>query len=266
MTVWRFNYRDKKYETKLSDIFESKVRDQVEIPADWLENVKTYSYSPNTSFYNGHGSYNPHGRTVEGVTVNGKPYHRNRVGSGAYIGLGSHFGNFHDDDDVVPGPQDFQSKKAEPQKENESRKDLCLPSNFWGLTGNEGDDLLTAAERRMLGQSMIDPIDDDNVLDPVGDNGAVISNDTIVHTFELMETIKDSARFDEVAVMHGEKTALSFCAISEMMSDLDQTPLLQEAVTDMVGMMTADDRVQVLKDVFNSLPERHKMGIQTNGL
>lgn len=211
------------------------------------------------------------------ATVNGTPYQSRRSGSGAhlgYMGMGSRYGSYHSgaDDDIVPGPQDegtFAKKAVTPEAKTESKSPsgLELPSTFWGLTGNDPMDMqnqIDEAEERILANSMMasDPDDDD----PVGANRAVISDDTMLRTLEVIDSARDNARFDEISIMHGVPAAISFCSISEMITDLDHTPLLEEAALEAVGIMTADQRVRFLKDIFIGLPERHKMQIQTNGL
>lgn len=275
MTVWRFNYRDKKYEVKMDDIFEHPVKAGFDVPEAWMDNVKTFSYST----YGQYGSYQGYSRahntptdTTKEVTVNGKPHYNRRSGSGAhlgYVGLGSRYGNYHDDDDIIDGPLD--SKKANaPKGTNEtSHSGLALPSNFWGLANQPGD----AAD--VSDDDLDDPIIQSLIaqgfqiegVDPVGGTEeSFVSNETMLQTMELLEGVRDNGRFNEIAVNHGERIAASFCAISEMSADLDQTPLLRETASDMVQMMTAEDRVNFIKDVFDALPERYKVGIQTNGL
>jgi len=52
-TCWRFNYRDKKIDVKLEDIFEAPEVVADPIPSDWLGKVKTTSYANNYTGYQG---------------------------------------------------------------------------------------------------------------------------------------------------------------------------------------------------------------------
>ena len=281
MTVWRFNYRDKKYEVKLDDIFEHPVKVGFEVPEAWMDNVKTFGYMGTYGYYGNYshtplaGHTNSHHtptNTTNEVTVNGKPHYSRRAGSGAHLGyVGNKFGPFHDDDDdIVDGPLDSKKANAPKGTNVTSQDDLSLPSTFWGLTNQQGvaaniddDDLDDPVLQSLIAQGF-----QIEGVDPVGgpDDGSVISNEVMLQTMELLEGVRDNGRFDELAVNYGERIAASFCAVNEMVADLDQTPLLRETASDMVQMMTADDRVNFIKDVFAALPERYKVGIQTNGL
>lgn len=44
--AWRFNYRDKKFEAKVEDLFEMPQPAAMDVPKEWIDNVKTYSYTP----------------------------------------------------------------------------------------------------------------------------------------------------------------------------------------------------------------------------
>lgn len=45
-TVWRFNYMDKKFEAKISDIFEEAEKPQQNVPEEWLGKIKIQTYAP----------------------------------------------------------------------------------------------------------------------------------------------------------------------------------------------------------------------------
>lgn len=62
MTVWRFNYMDKKMPATISDIFEEPEKAPQEIPAEWLGKIKIQTVAPALRVTHGHAAkWSAHG-------------------------------------------------------------------------------------------------------------------------------------------------------------------------------------------------------------
>lgn len=265
MTVWRFNYRDKKYETKLSDIFEMPQAESIEVPDEWLSNVKTVSYTG----YQGSGARSGSGAHMAALD--------------AYMGYGAGkargYGGSHlnarlaeMDEEAVKGRSKFsnagekegrdQSKKAESPLRvvagDEPETD-SFRGDFWGFPGlhdvNERE--LTEAEERIANNAL--GIEESPA-------GASEEEEVDEDDFGLVDSIFCNDRFDELTVNHGQKVAFSFCGCSELMVELDgKEELLQELISDMAGLMNGPQRARALRAIYDILPDSERDKIHSNG-
>jgi hypothetical protein len=97
-TIWRFNFGSTKYEMKMEDVFEEPARPEVDVPADWIGNIKTYTPPAN---------YKYQGALAQGGgRSNGQDF---RVGQGSQ---GSAVGDQHPRTGSVHGGEQWESGKG----------------------------------------------------------------------------------------------------------------------------------------------------------
>ena len=265
MTVWRFNYREKKYESKVTDIFENPAKPEVEVPEAWLAQVKTQTIPtytrqpyqrPEAHGFGRDRSLNPAGNTYgygDGYSAGEYDMYENYGKGGAKNG------------------KPFRPSASKPGEVVINPKEY-MPT----FGGNKVTGKKTGAHAT-LGVEQLGFNPDDWGLDPVGGNeGDLIADGFPETNFDSLDAAGDvvdriyasqiNPRFDELAINHGPKVATAFCAINEIMADLsDDDELVEELVEELSVMIVGEKRVKLLGRIFETLPRRERDKIETNG-
>lgn len=260
MTIWRFNYRDKKYEAKLDDIFEMPHARTIEIPDEWIDNVKTTTYGYQQGYQSQRHGSGAHMSSLEHYMGYGGTHLKSRLGMNTRQDI--------DDEPGKPtGKGTVNGGGTDPKKANVSPTNVGEPSSiefspeFWflGLGGQDesaADFAIDHAERGIINAGM--GIDCNE--DPVGD-----SMDSYLAAMVHGSMMND--RYNELTINKGSKVATSFCLINDLMAELDgEEALIEELVGDMAGLMTGEHRTKLLRSIWEILPQSEKEKIQTNGL
>jgi PRTRC genetic system protein A len=273
-TVWRFNYRDKKIECELDDVFELPARPEAAVPADWVAKINTYT--PPVTVYGGN--------STKGKAEHLKPwqYKKGDAGSGEKEGnrAGPHLQNQRG---LLPGESwdgrdidwqgDFWGMAQNPA--------LSHPDDAWNLTPNGEDERLAYAERA-LARAFEDPSYDESHLPPAYTGNAgynpAFDPDVDQATGEIRnQTYQDGPgmsmyagddRYDEVHAQHGHDTAEAFCLIDDIMANLSgKDELVETIMADMLHMASDGPAMETLfKRLYQELPDEVQERIQMNGI
>lgn len=259
-TVWRFNYRDKKYEAKLEDIFEQVTHPEIEIPDDWISQVKTVSYS----------GY----QVGQGVNRSGAP---GGYAQGGYLGsyLGNHRRSSHvmDDEEDRSHVGKGKSGGSDPKKANDPSSVSVVANaqtaeqgsgfNVYDFMNGNPDEELSLTDLILGRQAQV--MAQEALLDHTGQ--PLMDQGSLLDTSEGESTIMDNIRFDELMINKGGRVATSFCDINDRMVDLEgEDELLVELASDMVGLMEEEHKNVFFRQIYQSLSQREKDKIAQNGL
>lgn len=298
-TVWRFNYMGKKIEAKLADIFQSAPERSVEIPKEWLGQVKvsapTY-YNNGRTYQGGQGGQSwqfPKSYSARGT---GAP--KQTIASG--------------EDSVTPGRHNFQDPyefqgQAWGDDERGSQANHAgdaTKSQSKGVTKpfhqfvTEQNALLYGrgnseqAARRELWESAVGYFpqegeeaieigqasgpedrfargivltDDDNV-DPVG-SAILMDGHSSAEAVEGVE-MTSHGLYEMLAVEYGTEIADAYDAIDTSMIDLEgQDELLGTLTGEMIGLIGEDSvKLDLLRNIANSLSSEARDKLMTHGL
>lgn len=260
-TVWRFNYYDRKFEAKLTDIFETPQHPSIEIPDEWIEQVKV-----------------GYGGGFFGVRQNSTDRHiidqRSKTGS-----RGTHLALTGPEEELLAA-EGHSPKKAKSSVSQESRAGGANAESgyqgeflgeFWSMVGlgrRDGDGipggdlteadidrLMAHSERTMSGNGVnLISLEGETEVDPVGSG-----NDDCPYL--------DADRYNELACNYGPKVAIAFCEIQERIVDLeDKDDLLKDVMIDALGLMSAEQQSKMFREVYDNLPQQEKNRIAQNGL
>lgn len=283
MTVWRFNYFDKKYNAKVSDMFEDPIHPETEVPDEWLERVKVQTYT--TPYQGGYGGYQ--GRPL---TTHGQGGHSNRgnVAGQHQRPLGTtnpsphHIAN--------PNPSLNQAGKWRYSPENQAdgaaknpvveplangyvpaldfddslhstffgNRDMeyagmryCPQRGHWVPTDDLGPDehaegLIDLSEGNLLGKSEGEPL-----------NSGLETNGNL---------LPDDPAYEAIARLHGIEVADAWWSIGSEMTALEDAPeLIEELVSDMMGLGNELQQYKLVSALFEKLSEANQEKIQTHG-
>lgn len=246
-TVWRFNYRDKKYEAKLSDVFEQPAKPQVQIPNDWIGQIKTI-----TPTYTKPSSATAAAVGSSYLNINARRYTPGQYNLGLSLGA--------DEDDDKPTAtgkgkgKGGAAKKAESPLAKGIAGGLGLTADLSGLISEDD-----AMER-------LANIDLANVEAQIAANAIGMDID-FEDPVGAACTFMDSDRFNELMCTHGPRVATSFLEINDRMVDLEgEDDLLKELVGDIVGLMDGDKVSQLFRAIYDVLPKAEKERIASYGL
>lgn len=275
-TVWRFNYRDKKIDCSLDDIFEMPARPEATVPEDWVGKVNNQTFAP--TVYQG-------GNSQKGKADHLKAW-QFKKGGGTNQGAGE--GN-------RMGPQLQDHRRLLPDGELSSR-DIDWQGDFWGMAHDPslshpddrfdlaagGDERMSAAERA-LAYLREDPEFHESHLaggyNPLFDPDAVDQATGEIKTLGYRHDTFDASvegqlgmyvgddRYDEHRDVHGHEVAEAFCIIDDMMPQLDgKDELVETIMADMIHMASPDFKETLFKRLYQELPDEVQERIQMNGI
>ena len=292
--AWRFNYKDKKFEIKVDDVFAIPETQPVATPEEWLSKVNTSApaQSPATGkWHSGFSSADRAGSSdnwYKGVNRKsmGQAYPKDDVPFETYME------EYERKRAQIPTEKTASTKKSKGGsvskkangsfKELESegpdhlheqatRHDFWESSDFWGP-----DDRREARAQSELNKimSMQDLVESNE--EPVGyAHGSYEQEEPAGSDLDRMSDLvvcavhsaQNNHRFDELVINKGLEAATSFCVISDLMASVDgNDDLVEELVTDMAMMMDGSKRSSIIRALYSSLPESDRDRIATNGL
>lgn len=270
-TVWRFNYRDKKLECDLDDIFTLPARPEVAVPEDWIGKITTPTYQSTTVYG---------GNSQKGKADHLKAWQYKKGGVESAGREGSRM-----------GPQLQDQRRLLPGEPGDSR-DIDWQGDFWGLAKDMslahpdddfgidlaagGDERLSAADRALaylredpeyqghhseVGLAEYNPRFDPDVDQATGE----------IKTHRYDEShlglYAGDDRYDEARDLHGHEVAEAFCIIDDMMAQLDgKDELVENIMADMIHMATDEFKETLFKRLYQELPDQVQERIQMNGI
>lgn len=301
-TVWRFNYMGKKIEAKLADIFQKAPEKSVEIPKEWLGQVKVSAptYSNNGRTYQG-GQGGQSWQFPKSYSARGTGAPKQTIASGE-DSIASRRHAFYD-------PYDFQGQ-AWPDDErgsqaNHAGDDTKSRSHGRGKPFHQivteqnallygGGDSEQAA-RRELWESAVGYFPEEGAeagkrseeeeaparfargiilseddVDPVG--SAILMDEDVpgMGSAEAVEGVEMTSHglYEMLAVEYGTDIADAYGAIDTSMVDLEgQDELLGTLTGEMVGLITEDSvKLDLLRSIANSLSGEARDKLMTHGL
>lgn len=301
-TVWRFNYMGKKIEAKLADIFQKAPEKSVEIPKEWLGQVKVSAptYSNNGRTYQG-GQGGQSWQFPKSYSARGTGAPKQTIASGE-DSIASRRHAFYD-------PYDFQGQawpddergsqanhagegtKSRPQGVTKPFHQFVTEQN--ALLYGRGDS--EQAARRELWESAIGrfPREGEEAVeggeasgpevrfarglvlseedvDPVG--SAILMDEDVpgLGSAEAVEGVEMTSHglYEMLAVEYGTDIADAYDAIDTSMVDLEgQDELLGTLTGEMVGLITEDSvKLDLLRSIANSLSGEARDKLMTHGL
>jgi PRTRC genetic system protein A len=258
MTVWRFNYMDKKYEAKVSDIFDAPARPEVEVPAAWLDNVKVetyqsyygggYSNRGNVGKWPGHSGSGPSNTTL---TKNSLPQAKNvsqPVNSNGKV----------DKPVYYPGQDELGLEGGT----FNSWSDAEIEDYFRGLgrSGVYHPYGVNEARGIILPDDVPDPnttVTEDPEADSLGKSTGEETPSSIIST--------DPA-YLATAVKYGTNKADAWYDIGNMMCELDgEDELLIELTADMFQLTSPEGQLKALRLLYDNMDEKSKEKLETHG-
>ena len=275
-TVWRFNYREKKYEVTMGDIFNLSPTN-VEIADEWIEKVKTQSYAGKA-----HGSYlgapgqGPR-QFAGGRDVTPRPGMGFSGGTeydayGPFEGYGDYSGyDYYNHTYEKNGNRRGPNGHASAAKDKEAEGQILLPRQRGGKNSskkakgpvdNAGPGNL-ALEYHLENEQEIDPVgnDDLNFLDITKVEAE------LNYAVDVAYSLEADPRFTELTINYGPKIAVAVCMINEMARAIEDEPeIVHELVMEMSAMVEGPTRARILRSIYDRLPSREKDRISTNGL
>lgn len=286
-TVWRFNYRDRKVDCDLDDIFAMPARPAVEAPEEWLEKVNTPTYAPPAPF-NG-------GNSQKGKADHLKQWQFRKGGAGAGAGEGNR-----------EGPH-MRAHRRSLHDGSDRSEALDWQGDFWGFDrsvmhpddsfhtdlASGGDERFTAAERALSylredpeynvalpfekgnphyeeqGEYRYNPLFDPDVVNQ--HTGEILDRRYIAEDFEVdpvgIATYEGDDRYDDARSNYGHEAAEAFCLIDDVMTHLDgKDELIETLMADMIHMASPDFKETLFKRIYQELPDEVQESIQTNGI
>lgn len=304
MTIWRFNYFDKKFVATAEDLFEVPARPAVDIPQEWIDKVSTPSYT--TSYKGGYSGPGNVGRPVHGPVERpvvgrnhdqiakwgyptttqtplrdgpgGNQNHPSQSDPRATIGR-----TFEDTDAGDSLLHFFGEELNDNYPVRVTARGNVIPT-VSGLRDDEYvfDEPVTVYDAQTGTMKTIErpePVDpnfgvtsaredfnqDDGEADPVGKSSGELA---------LMEeaSISTEAEFADpeyeiIANIHGVDVADAWHSIQTEMSQLDgQDELNQELICDMAGLTSEDGQMKIMKALFERLSTKNREKIETFGL
>lgn len=236
MTVWRFNYMEKKFEAKISDIFEEPPKEQQDVPSDWLGKIKVQAPAlrvtngPTSGVYTG-AKWSAQS-SMYGYTKGQLNYARNQRAS-------------------ARGLDDFNG-------------------DFWGFENDAYHDLYSDMEREVTGKAKTKPrfydLDDPEDFkmiqrpDEVKEvKGQYISEDPVGEPVE---------EYEKLAEDYGPDAADAFWDINQCLVLLENSEdLLTSVVEEACGMMKDPHaKLKAMRAIYESLDQGSRDTIATNGL
>ncbi len=253
-TVWRFNYKEAKYQATMEDIFQIPKPEVYNVPKEWVDKIETPKSQPGTA---------------RGDWFKDLPSFSRR-GAGDSRGYSS-TRSFLEDFDELEG---IDSKGKPWQGGAGSKKPVSSQRDLWeqAMLNEE----LANEQAKQQHSIETDPVDvSDMTFDellglPYSEGGEEDEDDdeNSFNIFDnLMTSVPSNFNFDPIAVKHGIKAATMFCAIDELIPELDSYPgLAEETAAGLVVLLSDEEKVRTLHGIWNSLPEKERIRIQMYGL
>lgn len=286
--AWRFNYKDKKFDIKVDDVFEVPEVQAMATPEEWINKVNTTS--PVTA-YSGtggkwHSGFQP--SASRNVYEGYRKTSRQDMGQQSLVEPDEHadetfMEEFNRKRGIVTSKATGKKKGKTSTKKEEgssaevdavgsteypfpaSRHEFWESSNFW----MEGGDKREARAQEEINKimSMSNLIEDGPDSDPIGSSGLSDVEKMSDLVVCAVTSAQINPRFDEIVCNNGLEAATGFCVISDLMASVDgNDSLVEELVVDMAMMMDGDKRASIIRSLYSSLPEVERDRIATNGL
>ena len=260
-TVWRFNYKDKKIECDLDDIFMLPVRDEQTIPENWIDKIATPT--PVTVYG---------GNSQKGKADHLKPWQYKK---GDATNTSGAEGN-------RMGPQLQDQRRLLPGEPGEGE----WKGDFWGFDPSliHPDDSFydlvrepSAHADRALAYLREDPEFHESHIPGVAPYDPRFDPDVNQETGEIkgrdysdthLALYAGDDRYEEIEAQHGHDVADAYCVIDDMMAALNgKAELVEALMTDMIHMADTDDEKEALfKRIYQELPDVVQERIQMNGI
>jgi hypothetical protein len=258
MTVWRFNYKDKKIDCSFDDIFAVPARPAQESNPEWMERVVVYTPPPARNW--------THPQSA--------PYSSGKAPGSSQATVGR---TYH--------PQDREGVREGPHLRGTFPEGRFPTAEFLGdmwAMGDEYDFLLPsgyADERFARAERSLSHVTEDPLVggthlgerESEGGNGRNINGaanePSLVEDgqFDLGYREGDD-RFDELIINHGEDVANVFCFIDDTMHVLNgKDDLNKDLMTDMFHLMSEEGQANFFKSLYHELPNKVQEEIQTSG-
>ena len=234
-TVWRFNYMEKKFEAKISDIFEEPPKPPQEVPEGWLGKIKIQTYAPAL-----------------------------RVTKGAAVGRS--YAPTHQSTHSAYGYTRSQLEFARQQREGSrmARSVDDFNGDFWGFQGDAYESLYGSMEAEVMGIAVPGPkiYDLDDADDVREIRGQHIAADDDVPAGTEMEAYK------QIVADHGPDAADAFWDIQTLVTDLEGSEeLLTSVVEEACGMMKdPQTKLKAMRAIYESLDARSRDSLASTGL
>jgi PRTRC genetic system protein A len=283
-TVWRFNYKDKKFECDFDDIFALPPRADQVIPDDWITKISTPAYAPA-----GYG-----GNSQKGKADHLAPwrYPKGQNGNNAVNREGPHLRAGTEDRRSLPDAygnnweNNIRAGKTHIDIGNGEIRDindfwnfdasLIHPNDDFDLTGGLPDERFSSAERA-LALLNEDPAYDEHRSTREIEVGVAQYNPQFDPDIPLRERLGEGEldtamyagddRFEEIEGIHGKDVADTFCLIDDCMSTLSgKDDLVKDLMLDMIHMASEGAQAEIFGALFQELPEKAQERIQTNGI
>jgi hypothetical protein len=243
MTVWRFNYMEKKFEAKISDIFEEPPKEQQAIPADWLGKIKVQAPALRVT------------RGPSSVT-------------GASTGRWSAHGSMY-------GYTQQQLNYARTQRESAKRNYQDFNGDFWGFGTDAYDDLYGEMETKVTGKAKTSPkiydIDDAEDFKSLRDPFSTRTQDVTEVRGQYIDDTpvgEPAEEYQKLAEDYGPDAADAFWDIQQCIVMLENSEdLLTSVVEEACGMMKDPHaKLKAMRAIYESLDEGSRDSVATNGL
>lgn len=303
MTVWRFNYMQRKFEAKFEDVFDV-AQEKTEVPKEWLDQVKVGSGRPRIGtqlgFLPGESGYSrstgsgydyqpPSARGKKGKAEHLKKYQFQKKGD-------------YEDEFLRTSPQGSMREgpglRTAPWSRGSAIEDGFTAggnSKFWkegrgaGLVDNTpagsdpSDDpwlgvgsayaaphggvslgkLKSEVEKSSTVDTGAGTTSLEDEIDPVGS----ASNNADTGTSGLTYDVSFHPQYDTIAITNGTTAADAYCMIDTVMSDLSgQDSLLGDAILDMFELASEDSKLSLFKKVYDRLSREDQENLASRGL
>jgi hypothetical protein len=249
----RFNYYKQKYEVKLQDIFHTPADRVVDVPEEWLNNVNVTTYG---SYGGKHGTHQG-GRKWDHL----EQYQYGRPRPNAHTPSGERAG---------PGLRSLPNRAL-----NSSADEMYegyeggLPAGF--PSGAQGKlPLGPAGSRNEINEQTNGhsrtQLEGDNV-DGFNNYGEVEEGDPVgrFHGSDIGNV--DSDQYAYLAIQYGNEVANAFTLLNDCMAPLvGKNELLSEAISDLFQLMEDEKQLDMIKDLFGSLPLKYQQKVAENGM
>lgn len=236
-TVWRFNYMDKKFEAKVSDIFEEPPKPQQEVPEEWLGKIKIQTFAPALRVTKGTGvgrSYSP----AQSSAPYSYGYTRSQLEFARQQREGSR------------GPRGADN----------------FNGDFWGFQADAYDSLYGSMEAEVMGVAVPGPklydIDDPSDVKEIRGQYVGVDKDDEEPVGIETET------FRKIAEDFGPDAADAFWDITTCITLLEGSEdLLTSVVEEACGMMKDPQaKLKAMRAIYESLDSGSRDSLASNGL
>lgn len=288
MTIWRFNYFERKFEAKFDSVF---LPQEVSTPTEWMDRieVRTPALTVYKGGYQGRGSgaYVP--PTTGGKQQGGKADHLaawqykkgsntpppNEEVNGNRAGpqLRHNGAPYSSDRGVASGAANNYGEVTA------DRVPFEYGGDFWNMYGESGLMIPEDASRadEVFARALENPHSYDREIVLGKGLGGAVAN--VARSQEPVQTeppagaelensaFADHPRYEELMVNHGSMVAESFCLIDDFMSSLDgKDGLISDILCDLFQLSSPPGQAQIFKQLYDLLPRREQDKLATFGV